>query len=181
MGVGVGWDLPPGSEPWTSFHWFQPSTRATLVLVILNDQPVWYTGHFVAGRMCPCTGAGCEYCDAGIGAQVRYAFAVAETTSRRAGLIEFGVSNGQLIHDWVHRRMTLRGMVIEVTKSSTHRQSRTNVAYADQAAPVWIDSITAPDPALALYLTWHRAGLKMPAAFQEMMSEFTRSRTTRRS
>jgi len=169
MGVGDGWELPPGSEPWSDFHWFQPSVRESMELVILSSEPIWYTGHYVGGRMCPCIGTGCEYCAAGIGAQVRYVFAVAETRSRRSGLIEFGRSNGYLIREWIGRSGQLRGMMLEVSKHGRSLQSRTEIAYVEHVCPPWYLGIPVPDVQLALFLTWHKAGMAMPAAWRDRM------------
>jgi len=168
--VGNGWDLPPGSEPWTNFHWFQPSVSGVLVLVVLSERPTWYTGHYYERRMCPCLGVGCRLCASGIGAQVRYCFAVAERSTRRVGLIELGRGNGLLVRDWAYSRGEMRGLMIEVSKHSRSPQSRTEVQRVHEDAPLWSVGILEPDPSLALYLTWHKAGLPMPQKFEEEMS-----------
>lgn len=160
--IGSGFDLPPGAEPWSDFHWFQASTRGVLVLVFLSDQPIWYTGHYVGGRMAPCCGSGCDYCATGIGAQVRYCIACAEVSTRRVGLIEFGRSNGLMLQDWVYRKGCLRGMVIEVSKHSKNVQSRTEIRYVETPPEPWYLSLEVPDPSTALFLTWHKAGMRMP-------------------
>lgn len=168
MPIGEGFDLPPGAEPWSDFHWFQPSTKSLLALVMLCERPVYYTGHYVSGRMAPCAGSGCDYCATGIGAQVRYAFAVADTSSRRAGLIEFGRQNGLMIRDWMVRTGSLRGMVIEVSKHSKNVQSRTEIRLIDIPCEPWFYSIDPPDVTLALYLTWNKAGFRMPQELREL-------------
>jgi hypothetical protein len=168
-GVGSGWELPPGAEPWSDFHWFQSSTKGVLVLVLLSRSPVWYTGHFNGGRMAPCYNEGCEYCKAGIGSQVRYCFGVVDEVTRRPGLIELGKGNGELLRDWAYRSGGLRGLTVEISKHSRAQQSRTLVQYVDRPSPVWVETIDCPDVALALYLTWHKAGFKMPESFQREM------------
>jgi len=171
MAVGDGWDLPPGAEPWSDFHWFQASTREAIEVVILSSEPGWYTGHYVGGRMAPCQGRGCEFCGAGIGGQVRFVLAVAEMKTRRPGLMEFGRTNGRLIRDWIGRSGQLRGMILEVSKHGRSMQSRTELAYVEHVCPPWYLGIPVPDVQLALYLTWHRAGFQMPEAFGERMLE----------
>jgi hypothetical protein len=118
-------------------------------------------------------------CAAGIGAQVRYCLAVAERSSRRVGLLELGRENGQLIRSWTSRNGGLRGMTIELTKHSRSVQSRTEVVYVDETCPPWYREVGVPDVLLALYLTWHKAGVKMPAAFAERMAASCSSRPTR--
>jgi len=176
--LGEGWDLPPGAEPWTDFHWFQASTRYTLRLVVLSDVPTWYTGHFVGGRMCPCSGPGCDYCAGAIGAQVRFCFGVVEPLSRRVGLIEFGRSNGMMIRDWANRSGSLKGVQIEVSKHSKSSQSRTEVKLIEETPPLWIASLQSPDPGISLYLTWHKAGMRMPAEFEARMAIRSSQRNT---
>lgn len=176
MAIGEGWDLPPGSEPWSDFHWFTVSTRQDLEIVLLSSVPVWYTGHFLGGRMCPCLGTGCEYCGAAIGAQVRYCFGCAEVYQRRVGLIEMGRSNGLLLQEWSRRAGGLRGMSVRLSKHSKSSQSRTEMTYLDIEAPGWVLGVKPPDASLALYLTWHKAGFEMPSEFKQHMQGFFHSR-----
>jgi hypothetical protein len=168
--VGDGWELPPGAEPWSDFHWFQASTKGVLEIVVLSSGPSWYTGHYVGGRMSPCAGSGCELCAAGIGAQVRFVFAIVEIQTRRVGLIELGRGNGQQIRDWTARAGGLRGMRLEVSKHSRNAQSRTEVRYVEEVCPPWYLGVPVPDVQLALYLTWHKAGMVIPPAFADLMS-----------
>lgn len=172
MPVGSGWELPESAEPWSNFHWFQASTRGVLDFVILGEEPFWYTGHYAGRRMYPCAGDGCEMCKEGVGSQVRYVLAVVETSGRRVGLIEFGKSNGQLIRDWTARNNGLRGMRIEVSKTTKSVQSRTVVEYVSIPCEPWYLGMEVPDVAQALYLTWHKAGMIMPKQFAERMRDY---------
>jgi hypothetical protein len=167
MPIGEGFDLPPGAEPWSDFHWFQPSTKGILVVVMLSERPIWYTGHYVGGRMAPCCGSGCDYCATGISAQVRYVVACAESSTRRVGLIEFGRANGLLIRDWINRQGTMRGMVLEISKHSKNVQSRTEIRYIETPCDPWYLTLQVPDCSTALFLTWHKAGMKMPEELVE--------------
>lgn len=117
--------------------------------------------------MAPCSGSGCDFCATGIGAQVRYTVACAETSTRRVGLIEFGRSNGLLLRDWMNRQGGLRGMVIEVSKHSKNVQSRTEIKYIDLPCEHWYLGMEVPDAATALFLTWHKAGMRMPQELVE--------------
>jgi hypothetical protein len=121
--------------------------------------------------MCPCAGSGCELCSTGIGGQVRYVFAVAETQTRRVGLIEFGRSNGLLIRDWSGRHGGLRGLHMCVRKHSKSTQSRTEIQYLEDTVDPWYLGLICPDPQLALYLTWHKMQMAMPDSFQQRMME----------
>lgn len=167
MSFGEGFALPPDAKPWSDFHWFSASPKGDLVLVMLGDQPVWYLGHYVGGRMAACVGSGCDYCATGIGSQVRFCMSCAEVATRRTGLIEFGKGNGEMIGDWARRQGTLRGLVIEVSKHTKSRQSRTEVRHVSSPAEPWFLPLEVPDIALALYLTWQKAGLQIPQALKE--------------
>lgn len=171
MQIGKGFDLPPGAEPWTNFHWFQASTKGVQIFVVLSDEAVWYTGHYVSGRMAPCSGDGCDYCATGIGSQIRYCVSVADTSTRRVGLMEFGKSNGDLLRDWMNRNQGLRGMVIEVSKHSRNVQSRTDLTYIDIPCEPWWNGLEVPDPLIALYLTWHKAGFVMSQQLRDYAAE----------
>jgi hypothetical protein len=102
---------------------------------------------------------------------LRFIFAVAERETRRVGLIEFGKGNGQLIRDWSERAGGLRGVCLEVEKHSRSNQSRTEVRYVEAPCEPWYLGMAVPDVQLALYLTWHKARMVMPATFSERMSE----------
>lgn len=171
MSVGEGWDLPAEEEPSSDFHWFKVSPKGSLVLVVLSERPLWYTGHFVDGRMWPCQGSGCEMCEHGVGSQVRYVLAVAEVSSHRVGLIEMGRGIGLQIREWMDRRSELRGMVLEWSKHSLSRQSRTEVIFVDRECPPWWRVQNVPDVHRALLLTWRKAEMAIPPSMREVKSE----------
>lgn len=130
--------------------------------MVLSEEVLWYSGHFTLGRMCPCVGEGCELCSTGIAGQVRYVFAAAEISGRRVGLMEVSRSVGQLIKSWEARHGGLRGMVLEFSKHSHSKQSRTEVQYIDRAEPPWYLAVGVPDVRTALKLTWTKAGFRLP-------------------
>lgn len=166
MPVGEGWEIPPSYDPWSHFHWFRVSPRGDLVVVVLSDEVLWYSGHFLEGRMCPCLGKECELCREGIAGQVRYVFGAAEVSTKRVGLMEVGRSVGQLMRSWVPRHDGLRGMVLSFSKHSHSKQSRTEVQYVDREEGPWHLAIAAPDIRTALRLTWTKAGFKLPDGLQ---------------
>jgi len=162
VAIGEGWEVPPSEIPWSDHHWFRVSPRGALVVVCLSEGPLWYSGHYVAGRMAPCTGEGCELCAEGIGGQVRYVFSAAEVSTRRVGLLEVGRSNGLLIRSWMGRNGGFRGMVLELTKHSHSKGSRTEVVYVDREEPPWYLALEVPDVKRALLMTWKKGGFRLP-------------------
>ena len=178
MGVGEGFEVPQSAAPWSDFHWFSVAPRECLNLVVLSERPMWYTGHFYRGRMAPCLEERCQACSEGIGSQIRYAFGVAEITTKRVGMIEMGRGNGLMLQDWSIRAGGLRGLMVEFSKHSKQSQSRTEVKYIDHPPPLWIDGLDGPDVGLALYLTWEKAGFGVPTDLRERYGgRHSRSRT----
>lgn len=162
MPFGEGWDLPAEAAPWSDFHWFSVPVSGSLRLTVISERPMWYTGHYQGGRMVPCVPPGCEPCGQGVGAQVRYAFAVADWETRRVGLVEVGRNNGLMIRELALSNGGLRGMVLDLSKEGRHRQSRTHVTYCGELASDWALGQDVPDVGLALYLTWVKAGCRVP-------------------
>ncbi len=165
--IGEGWEVPPAEIPWSTHHWFRVSPRSSLVVVCLSEAPLWYSGHFIGGRMAPCVGEDCELCGQGVGGQVRYVFAAAEVATKRVGLLEVGIANGLLIRSWIPRRTEFRGMVLELSKHSHSRASRTEVIYIDEVLPPWYLALEVPDVKRALLMTWKKAGFKIPKGMVE--------------
>ena len=56
----------------------------------------------------------------------------------------------------------MRGMVIEISKHSKNVQSRTEIKYIDIPCDPWYLGLEVPDVSTALFLTWHKAGMRMP-------------------
>lgn len=162
MPVGEGWEVPEDKLPWSSHHWFRVSPRRSLVVVCLGEGPLWYTGHFVGGRMAPCLGEGCELCAEDVGGQVRYVFPCAEVTGHRSGLLEVGRENGLMIRSWIPKRGEFRGMVLEFSKHSKSVTSRTDVQYIEREEPPWYLALEVPNVKRALAVTWKKAGFRMP-------------------
>lgn len=167
MPIGEGWEVPAGDIPWSDHHWFRVSPRTALVVVCLSEGPLWYSGHFVSGRMAPCLGEACALCAEGVGGQVRYVFAAAEVSTRRVGLLEVSRSNGLLVRSWIGRHGGFKGMVIELSKHSHSKGSRTNVVYVDVEAPQWYVALEVPNVKRALLLTWKKAGFALPRGMEE--------------
>lgn len=173
MPLGEGWDPPTGVVGNPDFHWFKVPSRGSLILVMLGSGPVWYTGHFTDGRMWPCSGEGCELCKRAIGAQLRYVVACVEPVTRKAGMIELGRNHGLQLRDWCGRAGGFLGMMVEFSKHSTARQSRTEMEFVEQSPPPWVYELEAPDIARALILTWRKAEMPVPPQVQEKARELS--------
>jgi len=171
MAVGDGWDPPPEAHPWSDFHWWKVSPGRVLELVILSEAPLWYTGHFLRGRMRPCYGDDCEECKKGTGGQIRYVLAGVEVSSRRVGLLELGRAVGLQIRDYAQSMGTARGMWLEFGKESHAKQSRMIVQMIEK--PVEIDwmELSVPNMKEALVATWTKAQIPLPEGFTATRSK----------
>lgn len=162
MPQGLGWDVPAEVRGDLEFRWWRVSGNRVLVLVMLSDSPLWYRGHFYKGRMVPCFGEGCKLCADGVGAQLRYVVAAAETSTHRSGLLEVGNTVALELRDLDVRHQGLRGMVVEISKHSFSRQSRMELRYIEREEEQWWKEIDFPDIKTALYLGWQKAGYEVP-------------------
>jgi hypothetical protein len=62
-------------------------------------------------------------------------------------------------------------MRLNVRKHSKNVQSRTEIIYVEESTGQWFLSLKAPDPSLALYLTWNKMQMAMPASFVSRMKD----------
>jgi len=155
--VATGFGLPEGSDGWTDWTWFHAGYPRPLRLTILCDAPVNYSGHFRKGRMVPCLSEGCPLCAAGFGNQARYVFSVVEWESRRVGLLELGRGQALRVQDWMESNGGLRGMSIEVVRSSIKKQSGLELSLISEEAPIYFQHLQGPDLQRAVVATWAHA------------------------
>lgn len=177
MATGEGWDVPDDVKSWSDFHWWKVPVSKILVLHILSDVPLWYTGHYYKGRMLPCYGEGCSLCADGVGAQLRYLLVGADVSTRRVGILEVGRTIALEIRDLSTGRRPLRGMTIEFSRHSHSKQSRMEVQYVDIETPEWTTRLEVPDPKAAIVATWQKAKVPIPEGFNQTQkpARFSRS------
>lgn len=78
--------------------WLKVAPRGKTKLVLLDNLPFRYRGHWMRGRYVPCPGArDCGHCSIGIGSKVRYVFAMYNADQMRPGLLEVGPDTAGLI------------------------------------------------------------------------------------
>jgi len=135
--------------------------------VILSEMPLWYTGHFVQGRMRPCYGDDCAECRKGTGGQVRYVLACAEVSTRRVGILEVGRAVGLQIRDHCQASGTARGLWFEIGKESNAKQSRMTLQLISESPGIWYLEMPVPDLKKALAATWDKAKIPLPQGFSK--------------
>lgn len=171
MPYGEGWDMPVQFEGWSDFHWWKVPANRILILVCLSEGPVWYSGHFLKGRMEPCYGDGCKACREGVGAQARYIFVCVEPLSRKVGLLEVSRSVALELREMAEGRGQLRGLTFEIGKHTRHKQSRMEVVGVPDAPGLNAGAFEVPDVKKALILTWEKAGFEVPKQYQAPKNE----------
>lgn len=155
--VESGFGLPEGNDGWTDWTWFHAGYPRPLRLTILCAAPVNYSGHFRKGRMVPCLGESCPLCEMGLGNQARYVFSVVDWETRRVGLLELGRGHALQIQDWMARSDGLRGMSIEIVRSSVKKQSSLEMTLVEEPSPLYLKHLEGPDLARAVKSTWERS------------------------
>lgn len=167
MPIGSGWDVPEEAQGWSDFTWWKVRGSKSLVLIMLCDQPVWYSGHFYKGRMTPCLGQDCAMCADGVGAQLRYVLTGMDPVSQRAGLLEVGRNVALTVREFAARNGGLRGLMLEFTKMGHSKHCRMEVyAHYENTVPGW-EKVKAPDMKAALVATWEKAKLPYPEEYKE--------------
>lgn len=177
MALGSGWDPPAKELGWNDFTWWKVRPNRAMVLYVLSDQPVWYSGHFYRGRMQPCLGEDCKCCADGINAQLRYVIACAEPISGRAGLLEIGRSVALQLRDWAETRGKMRGLCFEITKYSGSKNSRMEINHIPNPVGFQYAHIPTPDITTALVATWQKAGMEIP----DQLKDYARGSFPRRA
>lgn len=155
--VGTGFDLPEGSDGWTDWTWFHVRAAAPSRFTFLCLAPVNYSGHFSKGRMVPCAGENCPLCARGLGSQARYVFSVVEWETHRVGLLELGRGHALQIQDWMPQNGGLRGLTIEIQRSSHSKQSKVDMKMISDSVPLFFQHLEGPDLLRAVKSTWQRA------------------------
>lgn len=159
--VGNGFDLPEGNEGWSDWTWFHARSAVPSRFTILCSSPVNYAGHFAKGRMVPCVGESCPMCNKGLGTQARYVFSVVEWETRRVGLLELGRGHALQVRDWGSEAGSVRGVSIELQRSSHSKQSRIEMTFVSDSTPLFFQHLEGPDLARAVKSTWHRAASQL--------------------
>lgn len=154
--VETGFGLPEGNDGWTDWTWFHARYPNPTRLTILCKAPANYSGHFRKGRMVPCLGDRCPLCEMGLGSQARYVFSVVDWETRRVGLLELGRGQALRVQDWAESFGSLRGLSVEIVRSSAKKQSSLDMRMVTEAVPVYFQHMEGPDPVKAVAQTWAR-------------------------
>jgi hypothetical protein len=154
--VGEGWDVPLDVKERVQFHWFHVVPGSELLLVVLSNVPIWYVGHFRAGRMELCDHEKCQSCAAGVGRQVRYVMCCVEMTTHRLGVLEISESVANLVRAWSVPNNGSRGLILELSKATRAKHSRMEIGLLKEHPPAWAMALEPLDLHEVLEKTWEK-------------------------
>lgn len=151
---GHGLLSAPDDEDGRHFKWLHIRS-GDYVRVLLSDKlPLWYKAHWYEGRMQPCGGDGCRLCDAGVGRQRRWVFAVAKMPEMKPFLWEVSEALAQEVRQIIERHETQKDLQLTVRREASGPKGRMTVEDRGLDAYHKTDGIVFPEPQEALELTW---------------------------
>ena len=132
MGIEIreGWaeqdEARPGVKDYRGLFLKNPPGEYPEIIVTCH-LPWRYWGHWAVGGVHPCEGEECRHCRSGQGAQLRYVFDVWRPSERRELVWETTEAVAVLVREVSGGTTTLRGLPLQLGKTSTSSRSRTSV------------------------------------------------------
>jgi len=151
---GYGLFNVEGDEKHPVFEWLHVRPGDTVYIILGNKAPLWYWAHWVDGRMRPCPGENCGYCNAGIGKQRRWVFACVRTLSVKPMLWEVSDSIASDIRTFAERYDTVTNLELAVSRDNGGSKAKLRVSSRGLDTRERGSAIVYPEPSEALELTW---------------------------
>jgi len=151
---GRGLVTAPDDTGTPQFCWLHVAPGDTMELVMAEVLPLWYYAHWMEGRMRPCSGSGCSWCEMGVGRQRRWVFAVIEAFRKKAFLWEVSEYSCAQIKAIAQQQDSPPYMKILVARQAGNRKGRLEIRHSGTGDPLFFKDIQFPDLAEALELTW---------------------------
>lgn len=133
--IREGWSEPGGSNDDYRSPFFHVARAGESRLVLLADVPVRYWGHWTRAGLQPCGERSCKLCDEGVGRQLRFVFDVYAWDQMRVAVWEVSSQIAARIRELVGEASSCRGEGVVVWKSTSSKQSRTEVRLWEGALP----------------------------------------------
>ena len=157
MKLSIGFDLPEGMAREETWTWFHPNRQEPLGLLIISEAPVNYSGHYARGRMRPCSGDGCAYCEKNVGKQARYVFCAVRIRDGKVGILELGRPAALVVRDLSQARGRIKGLAIELFRASESKHSRIDIRGFQGIVPKPFLNFQPLDVFRVLEVTWSTA------------------------
>lgn len=116
--------------------------------------PLWYYAHWHQGRMRPCSGEGCRMCDAGVGKQRRWVFAITMAYEHQAYFWEVSDAAGDRVRELMEKYGQLVDQIMHVTRDNGGPKGRINISHHGFDDMHRGSTTKWPDVWTALELTW---------------------------
>lgn len=160
----IGWPDVDASVSLAEAQFLHVLPRRQYRLVMLDEVPVSYRGHFVSGVMRPCRREKCSYCASGVGVQVRYLFSVMDEDDGRVYSLEVSSRVACSLKSDADREGRLRGLRFLFYRESDSRRSK----LLHEFVCVFEEVDSLPDPLnhlQLLSLVWRKQGIQFALSF----------------
>jgi hypothetical protein len=151
---GHGLFAAPDEDEKMSFRWLHIRPGEAVTIVMGNKAPLWYKAHWYGGRMIPCEGEGCRLCDAGVGRQRRWVFAVSGWSTNKVFLWEVSEHTADQIRGLAERHDGLENLKLRVSREEGSKKGRLDVTSMGFDEFHASKGLQYPEPQEALELTW---------------------------
>jgi len=152
--IGEGWasaSLEPESG---AFHWLHINNGDPVGLTLGPHAPIWYWGHWYAGRMRRCSGRDCEICKAGVGRQRRWVFAVYVRKEKRGYVWETSESTSNAIQALVEKEGFMLNLDLFVKRDGAGKRGKLQITSYGKNSLYDGEHVEIPHPKTALLATW---------------------------
>lgn len=144
----------PDDEEGVQFKWLHIRSGDMVKVILSGKLPLWYRAHWYEGRMTPCDGDKCKLCDAGVGRQRRWVFAIATLPDYKVYLWEVSEALAQEIRVIIERHEQQKDVQIRITREGSGPKGRLNIEDRGLDTYHKTDGLVFPEPQEALELTW---------------------------
>ena len=151
---GQGLMSAPDDDGGPQFKWLHVRSGDQVFILLSDKLPLWYRAHWWEGRMQPCQGEECRLCDAGVGKQRRWIFAVATANDLKPYLWEVSESLAQEIRVIIEKNGEQKNVHLRIYREGTGPKGRLSVSDRGKDQYHRVDGLVFPEPQEALELTW---------------------------
>jgi len=107
-----------------SWHWLHPRPGEVVDWLVVSSEPLWFTGHFQAGRMMVCNTNLCSMCALGVGKQRRWVLVGIDRKSKEVQAWEFGDSVAEKVRAWAEKYGSCIGLNLEIRRAGDSVHSK---------------------------------------------------------
>lgn len=155
---GIGFEGAPDIGRAGEFGWLHFFGVETREVVIVSPGPSWYVGHWYGGRMRPCGGEKCAYCDQGVGRQRRWLCWVYELECRSNYVWEFGDTVCALLRKESELRGGFKGLYMKIARKAHSKNARLEIDVLGVSEEHYSNNGDLPELRGILEATWASLG-----------------------